>query len=80
MLYVVTQGPSDDSMMPTESRVIGINTRTSQVVATIPLPLGITYVSLTADGKRFLIASPADGGASVPPLTVVANWDLAAKK
>jgi Tol biopolymer transport system component len=35
---------------------------------------------VTPDGKRFLIDSPAAGAASVPPLTVVVNWDAASKK
>jgi hypothetical protein len=34
---------------------------------------------VTADGKRFLISS-VTGAASVPPLTVVVNWDAASKR
>jgi hypothetical protein len=34
---------------------------------------------VTADGKRFLIASTARGSASAPPLNVVVNWDAGLK-
>jgi Tol biopolymer transport system component len=42
--------------------------------------IGTSEYDVTADGKRFLIASPFAGAASVPPLTVVVNWDATAKK
>jgi hypothetical protein len=34
---------------------------------------------VTADGKRFLVATTA-AGASAPPLTVVVNWTAGLKK
>lgn len=40
---------------------------------------GMAY-DVSADGKRFLAATAATGAASVPPLTVVANWEAATKK
>jgi Tol biopolymer transport system component len=42
--------------------------------------MGAFEYDVTADGKRFLIASPFAGVTSVPPLTVVTNWDVASKK
>ncbi len=35
---------------------------------------------LSPDGKRFVISSPGATAVSVPPLTVVVNWDPAPKK
>ena len=35
---------------------------------------------VTGDGKRFLLDALGGGFASPPPLTVVVNWDTAAKK
>jgi hypothetical protein len=34
----------------------------------------------SADGKRFLIATPASGRTEAPPLTVVVNWLAGVKK
>jgi hypothetical protein len=41
----------------------------------------VVNYDVTADGKRFLIATPVGPGASSsPPLTVVVNWNAASKK
>jgi Tol biopolymer transport system component len=49
----------------------------------VPLADNLNYAAfeydVTADGKRFLISS-VTGATSVPPLTVVVNWDAASKR
>jgi serine/threonine protein kinase len=47
------------------------------------IALGYSVVfeyDVTADGKRFLIDTDLGGGADVPPLNVVVNWDAGLKK
>jgi len=46
-----------------------------------PTPDVIIEYDVTADGKRFLIATTGGpGSASAPPLTVVTNWQAGLKK
>ena len=42
-------------------------------------PLGTLAVDVAADGKRFLLVTPAGPSASVP-FTVVLNWTASLKK
>jgi hypothetical protein len=44
-----------------------------------PANLVLQY-DVTADGKRFLLATTAGGSTSAPTLTAVANWDAGLKK
>ena len=59
-----------------------IDTTTMQIGTLTPLfqtPRGAIVGDVTADGKRFLIVTPAGPSASVP-FTVVLNWTEALKK
>jgi hypothetical protein len=59
----------------------------------VPAPLFDSHISgnggsnqdpfqydVTADGKRFLVMTPAGGAASSPPLTVVMNWQAGLRR
>jgi hypothetical protein len=49
-------------------------------ILTVPGANNIYEYDVTADGKRFLIATGATSTAATPPLTVVANWKAGFKK
>jgi eukaryotic-like serine/threonine-protein kinase len=77
MFYLSLEGTA----MAVEVNTTGTTFQAGIPKAMFKVPPGVFYWDVSADGKRFLMASPSGAGtAAQPPFTVMLNWHKALKK